>query len=481
MNDPSATEFDEVYYEKLMDGLEFQEILYSELEFSGRIDAEYYQKKYCIQEKMISNCTNDKLFHLADFLIGPFGSAYNTSNYVDMSGYRYIRGQDVKPFMLKNTEPRYVAEEDFNRLQKYSLRARDILVSVVGTLGNACVVTEKDIPAIFSCKSTVIRTNKVNPYFLMAYLNSKYGKSLLLRQERGAIQKGLNLDDLRMLNIPLLSNDFHNICEKMIREARKLIDDAEALYKDAEKLLTETLGLKNFNFQTEKYCIKSFQNSYRNTGRLDAEYYQKKYDLIEGKLKNYDANIKRLNEVAKYIFTGEYAEEYFCYKEGRKYYIRGTDIGRGFVETNDEYCIDPKHYSKFAKKGDIITGRVGTIGNFGVIDEDLEGSVCSDNILCFHLPENYVPEVYVLYFNLTFTKELITRLARGSVQQRLNQETLGDILVPFINVEIQEKLRRVINKSREMELEAKKMLDKVVLIVETAIEQGEDVASNFYV
>lgn len=95
------------------------------------------------------------------------------------------------------------------------------------------------------------------------------------------------------------------------------------------------------------------------------------------------------------------------------------------------------------------------------------------------MPKNYVPEVYALYFNLTFTKELITRLARGSVQQRLNQETLRDILVPFINVEIQEKLRSVINKSREMELEAKKMLDKVILIVETAIEQGEDAVLKY--
>ena len=46
------TEFDEVYYEKLMDGLEIQEIMYSELEFSGRIDAEYYQKNYLAYEKM---------------------------------------------------------------------------------------------------------------------------------------------------------------------------------------------------------------------------------------------------------------------------------------------------------------------------------------------------------------------------------------------------------------------------------------------
>lgn len=457
-----------------MDGLEVQEIFCSELEFSGRIDAEYYQKQYLAYEQAVERCNNNELSCMADFLIGPFGSSYNTSNYVNTPDFRYVRGQDVKPFMLKNSEPRYMAKEDFDRLYKYSLKADDILVSVVGTLGNACIVSEKDIPAVFSCKSTVIRANGIEPYFLAAYLNSKYGRSLLLRKERGVIQKGLNLDDLKTLKIPLFSSKFQNDCRKIIYKAKVLVDEADCIYKEAEKFLIEILGLENFHLDADKYSIKSFKNSYRNTGRLDAEFYQKKYDLIEGKLRNYDANIKRLGEVAEYIFTGEYAEEYFDYKVGRKYYIRGTDIGRGFVESKDEYCIDPKHYSKFVKKGDIITGRVGTIGNFGIIDEDLAGSVCSDNILCFHLPEKYIPEVYALYFNLTFTKELITRLARGSVQQRLNQETLRDVLVPFIDVEIQEKLIKVINKSREMELEAKKLLDKVVLMVEIAIEQGED-------
>lgn len=457
-----------------MDGLEVQEIFCSELEFSGRIDAEYYQKQYLAYEQAVERCNNNELSCMADFLIGPFGSSYNTSNYVNTPDFRYVRGQDVKPFMLKNSEPRYMAKEDFDRLYKYSLKADDILVSVVGTLGNACIVSEKDIPAVFSCKSTVIRANGIEPYFLAAYLNSKYGRSLLLRKERGVIQKGLNLDDLKTLKIPLFSNKFQNACRKIIYKAKVLVDEADCIYREAEKFLIEILGLENFHLDADKYSIKSFKNSYGNTGRLDAEFYQKKYDLIEGKLRNYDANIKRLGEVAEYIFTGEYAEEYFDYKVGRKYYIRGTDIGRGFVESKDEYCIDPKHYSKFVKKGDIITGRVGTIGNFGIIDEDLAGSVCSDNILCFHLPEKYIPEVYALYFNLTFTKELITRLARGSVQQRLNQETLRDVLVPFIDVEIQEKLIKVINKSREMELEAKKLLDKVVLMVEIAIEQGED-------
>ena len=64
----------------------------------------------------------------------------------------------------------------------------DILISVVGTLGNACIVQKEEIPAIFSCKSTVIKAKRVDPFYLLSYLNSKYGKTLLLRKERGAIR-----------------------------------------------------------------------------------------------------------------------------------------------------------------------------------------------------------------------------------------------------------------------------------------------------
>ena len=114
-----------------MDGLECSEILKSELEFSGRIDAEYYQKKYLEYQDIINRHDVLPLFKVADFLIGPFGSAYDTSSYVEQSDYRYIRGQDVKPFLLQDTSPRYMADSDFFRLKKYALSSNDILVSVV--------------------------------------------------------------------------------------------------------------------------------------------------------------------------------------------------------------------------------------------------------------------------------------------------------------------------------------------------------------
>lgn len=458
-----------------MDGLEINEIRLSDLERTSRIDAEFYQKKNLFVGQVLDKWDKNafsKCFNVSD------GNHMSISDDFCNEGVPYYRGQDIYNLFIENSSPLYISNEAYNKptMRRSYLKKGDVLMSIVGAIiGNSALVTS-DSKATCSCKLAILRScdENIMPEMMLIFIKTKYGQNQIQKFKRGAAQTGLLLEDFEQLFIPKFSKKLQYICKEYVDRIKMLMDGAVHIYSEAEKLLIETLGLQNFNLQTEQYSIKSFKNSFGGTGRLDAEFYQEKYDSIEKILRNYDTKIKRLDEVAKYIFTGQYAEEYFDYKEGRKYYIRGTDIWKGFVEINNKYCIDPKHYSKFVKIGDIVTGRVGTIGNFGLIDENLDGAVCSDNILCFHLPENYVPEVYTLYFNLTFTKELITRLTRGSVQQRLNQETLRDILVPFIDTGVQEKLRKVINKSREMELNSKKILDKVVLMVETAIEQGED-------
>ena len=107
---PSVEPFNENKYKILMDGLECSEILKSDLEAGERIDAEYYQKKYLQYQKLIEKQSNNQLSQICDFMSGPFGSAYDTGTYVKTSDYRYVRGQDVKPFVLQDDSPRYMAK-----------------------------------------------------------------------------------------------------------------------------------------------------------------------------------------------------------------------------------------------------------------------------------------------------------------------------------------------------------------------------------
>jgi len=133
-----------------LEGLEIAEIHLSQLEFSGRLDSEYYRPSLLRAEELIRNKGGEALESLCDFVIGPFGSAFTVENYTDESTYRYIRGKDVKPMALADDDNVYMPKVDFDRLSKYALRAGDVLVSVVGTLGNSALIEPQHLPAIFS-------------------------------------------------------------------------------------------------------------------------------------------------------------------------------------------------------------------------------------------------------------------------------------------------------------------------------------------
>jgi hypothetical protein len=89
-----------------LEGLEISEVLLSNLEYSGRLDAEYYRPEFLKNEHLLRARNSKQLSSLSDFLIGPFGSAFTVENYTEDKSYRYIRGKDVKQMSLMDN-PRW--------------------------------------------------------------------------------------------------------------------------------------------------------------------------------------------------------------------------------------------------------------------------------------------------------------------------------------------------------------------------------------
>ena len=198
----------------------------SELEATQRIDSEYYDPKYLnLENKILKTKSYDYWGNLdGDFITGPFGSEFKVENYVQNESFRYIRGKDVKEFFVLDNDNVYVPKKDFERLRKYSLKTGDVLISVVGTLGNCAIVDSKMPSSIFSCKSTVFRPKKINPFYLIAYLNSEYGKILLERRVRGTVQTGLNMSDLKSLPIFLPDEKTQTDVADLIIKARNHLE-----------------------------------------------------------------------------------------------------------------------------------------------------------------------------------------------------------------------------------------------------------------
>lgn len=301
----------------------------SEIESARRIDAEYYQPEYVRLEKELYSTGLYKYWKDIEgrFITGPFGSEFNVENYTSDAKYRYVRGKDVKKFFLRDDDNVYIPQKDFERLKKYSLKEGDILVSVVGTLGNSVIVDSSVIPAIYSCKSTAFRTSEINPYYFIAYLNSKYGSKLLERSVRGAVQTGLNIDDLKSLPIFIPAQKEQNSIGSIVLIARQEQNRSKLLYVQAEVLLLEELGLKDFKPEESLSHVVKLSDI-KTAHRADAEYFQQKYEklicALGKKLKPLGIMIKR-----KIKRVQVFSEDNYKYIE-----ISDVDIGSGEVGFN---------------------------------------------------------------------------------------------------------------------------------------------------
>ena len=456
-----------------MDGLECSEILISNLEFSARIDAEYYQKGYLKYEEKVENCCACRMGEVSDFLIGPFGSAYDTDNYVDFSNYRYIRGQDVKPFFVQDNLSKFIAGHDYLRLQKYSLSAGDILVSVVGTLGNACIVRENETPAIFSCKSTAVIAKSINRFYLITYLNSKYGRKLLLRKERGAIQKGLNLDDLKSLTIPRFTESLYLQIETAIKAAFASVDESKKRYQIAETILHDILCVSKCAIFEKTYSEKKLSASFASSGRLDAEYYQPKYEAIAQKLNTRETVLSLCNLYDK-NFNPDEKQTY--------QYIELADVGQSgdIFDVDIQYGSDlPTRARRIVKSGQIIVSSVeGSLQSCALITSEYDGALCSTGFYVLD-SDSINSETLLVLFKSEPIQALMKQRCSGTILTAISKDELLSMPLPMIEENVQKEIAAKVQESFALRKQSKQLLEYAKQAVEMAIEQGEDVAMEW--
>lgn len=449
----------------------------SQLEGAFRLDAEYFMPEYLELENKVKNSGSYKLWKNIEgrFVTGPFGSEFNVENYVTNGKYRYVRGKDVKDFFLEENDNVYLPKKDFERLSKYALAEGDILISVVGTSGNAVIVDNSIPPAIYSCKNTAFRTKKIDPYYLITFLNSKYGKKLLERSVRGAVQTGLNIDDLKSLLIFVPSNDNQEKIGLLILKSKKEIDNSKLFYQQAEDLLLEELHLSSEALAKEEGELFSIVNlsDVQSANRIDAEYFQSKYKKLVEKISS--QNFKKLGELVSIKKGFEPGSE--AYQETGKPFIRVSNLTKlGINEGNQQYLNDELYNRLKAdfepKVGEILLSKDATPGIAYVIKEPIEG-IISGGILRLKVKNEIEAEYVSLVISSLVGKMQAERDAGGSVIAHWKPEQIKDILIPILSKPTQQKIADLIRQSHKARKESRELLEEAKRKVVEMIEKGE--------
>lgn len=443
-----------------------------EITNNRRIDSEFFHPDYILTERLVNKLDSiEPLGKLGKFVIGPFGSAFHVSNYVPNSKYRYVRGKDVKPFNLQDDDNVYMPEKDYLRLSKYSLAKDDLLISVVGTLGNVAIVPE-GVEGIFSCKSTVFRNSTIDPYYLLAYFNSKYGRLCLLRRQRGAIQTGLNKEDLKTIPVPIIDNKKQTKIGNKIRKSLELSIKSKSLYTQATQLLEGALGLNNIEFTKEKSYTATFSEIVSNN-RTDADFYQTKYRQLATHLET--INTVRLGSICN--ITKGFEVGSAAYKEEGPLFIRVSNLSKeGFTQGNSDKYISESLYNSLKAYqpniGDILLTKDGTIGTCYVVDEMVEG-IISGGILNLALLSPEIPKEYLaLVINSKACNMQANRDCSGALILHWKPEEIRKLKIPILESDLMEKLEELAIKSKIARKESKRLLEQAKQEVEQLIEKA---------
>lgn len=436
----------------------------SQLEGAHRLDAEYFQPEYLSIGKNIEK----RGFLNFREIITSFGSGRNLPQVSDDRFTKFIRTQNVRPIIIDGSGISFTKEKFIHKLN-YG----DILFVRVGEgVGNNAIITKNFQNSTFSDNVIRVKIRKVNPFYVSVLLNSKIGFLLMEQVKKGSARSLISRENLNSLKIPNISEKEQTFFENIVNQSEDLIIESENFYSQAENLLLEKLGLENFEIEDDLSYIVNLQDV-KSAHRVDAEYFQPKYKLIEERLiKNFRAKkIKDFDFIE--ITTGQYSEEYIEAALGKPY-IRGTDLSRAItIKLDNLVYIEPKKQlsSKKAKCGDVVVTRVGTIGISARLPEEVEGGTISDNLIRLRFPEERLNSYYVSLFLNSIGSQFMVRESRGSVQPRLNQETLKEIVLPVLPKNTQQEIADLVRKSHSARKKAKELLEEAKTKVENLIEE----------
>ena len=466
-----TTPFNETKYNDLLEGLEISILKLSEVKNENkdfRFDSEYYQKEYIANEILLQSN-----FKIADFLKNDIK---NIKQIKLNKNFNYLEISNVS---LTNLTYNTVVI-DFNEIPDratYVLKNNDVVVSTVRPNRNAVALIRNSKRIIGTSGFTVLRANnKILPEYLFAFCKTKYFITKLIRENTASMYPAVNDNDVLNVTLPIFSNNFNNEIKKLINNASNNLENSKTLYATAEQTLLQLLGLNNWQPTEKNTTVKSFKTSFVESGRLDAEYYQPKYDEIENKIINY--GFVALREISSNISTGfPYDSSRYSESEGI-HLLRINNLAKNDIDLSNAIRIPFADASLSPKdkveKGDILISMSGTIGLTAYIRNEITAFV-NQRIMKIK-PINFNGDVLALIINSIVGKMQLDRVGTGGVQTNLSNSDILNIKIPTLPISEQKKLSEQIQQSFKLRQESIKLIEIAKQAVEMAIEKDEDAA-----
>ena len=351
----------------------------------------------------------------------------------------------------------------------------DIVLAKGGnTLAKVGLVTE-EYPAYATCRDVIIlRTHQlkgIGRYFLWAFLHSKYGQAMMWRAATQTGQPHLTLTAIANLHIPHASMVLQDAFEKIYTTSVAHRLKAQAFYQKAKSLLEQAMDLEQKEIAKQQISVRSL-NEILSAGRIDAEYYQPKYDAILQQLARIsDGTIGTRCSIYDQNFTPDAATTYR--------YIELADIGnQGIITgcTTDTGDNLPTRARRIVHTGNLLVPSIeGSLQSMALVSDAYDSALCSTGFFVLDA-DDINSETLLVLFKSAPMQALLKRQCAGTILTGFDKDALCSIPLPVIPLDVQKQIQASVRQSFELRAQAVTLLATARRAVECFIEQGEAAA-----
>ena len=448
--------------------LDISSVFAHEMGTKKRLDAEYYRPAFLQADSQMHQYPSIFLGDIAFITDGQHG--YHEVD--EDSDIKHITARCIANGRIDISQAERLAESTHLNNLRSSCEPDDVILSTAGTIGNTGIVTPDILPANMDqdvARIKVLEPERLNPWYLMAFLNSFYGRFQTTRETTGQIQGHLSLFKVRTLEIPLLPWPNQLEIAKLTQDSIASLQDSERLYREAEELLLDALGIKEMDLSQETSYGMGFTQAW-HTNRLDAEYFHpEKLEILNQLEKMPGKTVSNYFEpVRDLLVPDREMTERVC-----NYDL--THALRYFLDDNVNLVPASELGStkKRFKNGDIVVSRLRSyLKEVAVVYTSRDVScVGSTEFFIFRTTGRVSVELLLVYLRSEPVQKILKWCQDGSNHPRFQEREILTLKLPDQILLVQEDINELIKqgiasygKARNLLEEAKRKVEEMISV-----------------
>lgn len=377
--------------------------------------------------------------NVKDILLDNFWIMPATPEYIE-NGVPYITSKNIKNGKIDFSKANYISYRAYETISKNRpILVGDILISMIGTLGETAEVTLED-GNFYGQNMFLIRLDesKVNKRYFLNFFKSNSVKRDLAGKQNQSTQKYLKANHIEDLQIPIRSLDEQKIIAEILDKLQKIIKDRKEELLNLDKLIKARF-------------VELFG------GISDSKIYPYKV-------------VKELTDV---ISGGTPSREVSEYWEGGTIpWVKTTELQNNIITEIDEHITEAgldNSSAKLVPAGTVLIAMYGqgkTRGMTGYLGVE----ACTNQACACILPSDSINQRFLWqYFVLSYDN--LRDMAKGGNQPNLNGNIIKNYPVLYPPMELQNQFATFVEQTDKSKVVVQKALDEAQLLFDSLMQK----------